>query len=1014
MNFFHSLLKTVICLITAGVIFVQDCLAQDDPTSIQAHMLFSEGFINANSPDAWSMIKYGDANVNLYTGSIGLSIPVYTYQDEDFTIPISLDYATTGYKPNVQTGILGMGWYLNVGGAITREVRGVYDEEGTTSMDIYSFKDKWEGDNFFEGADHVFPQVHGFGALYNLTNFSFDNYQLDCAYYGKAGEEYLPIYVHPNDLTYNNVYETRPDIFHFNFLGHTGSFILQPNNKVIVYESNHPAKEYSIDVTLVREGFTSFIITTGDMMRYYFTKVELAESYCPQFSSQNIRTANGWKLTKIEAPNGRTIDFIYNKSYHSFAYIPTIMDEIYNRRMVEKPNGSETDMIFGDSQQNNPTINEVETACLTSISIDGRVNIAFSYSDKKRENGLNFHPDIPQKLDRINIYNNSGNLIKTCECKYSSDNVQTCSTYDPLQPGITFLKSIFLSGEGTYNMQYNEAGLIFPPIDTYGIDWYGYYNNTVFDYNFMPSRISARANDNYLGTYRQPKLETTKYGILTDIEFPTGGSSHFEYEQNTYSTDITGFYTNKINRPAAGLRIAQIKNFDVNGEEILRRSFSYIDINNESSGQLLWRPVVYSRYISSSSGYLQIDRETISSSSDFPYSQGSHIEYLRIIEERIKPSEESNKTLTEYKYNSAWNSNCRDDIVSANAAFGISESGENEDPANWDWDYNMSSTLNPIPVIYDGQIRRALILQSRMGGKLQEKNLYKNDLYHPSIKESYEYSFYNPSEIPYFDSDCMWLGYKIQYRYSFNSPYLQKKIKSTYNDHDKITTEYTNIEIDSLGRQSKIITTDSKNKTISESYFYHPVVPSYLTEHIVERDDKVISANKYNFQTIMSPHDKYYYVPLSQENGIITPETTTADLTYYTGTTYDCYDSEGRPLQITDKSNKKICIVWGYGGLYPIAKIENMTHDVLADQYGAGGTFDGALPTNIETNLRAADNVMVTTYTYKPLVGITSMTDPSGRTTTYEYDNNGKLIHVRDDENESVKSYEYNIVSENQ
>ena len=209
-------------------------------------------------------------------------------------------------------------------------------------------------------------------------------------------------------------------------------------------------------------------------------------------------------------------------------------------------------------------------------------------------------------------------------------------------------------------------------------------------------------------------------------------------------------------------------------------------------------------------------------------------------------------------------------------------------------------------------------------------------------------------------------------------------------------------------------TIKSKNKTIAESYSYHPEVPSYLTEHIVERDDKVISANKYNFQTIMSPHDKYYYVPLSQENGIITPETTTADLTYYTGTTYDCYDSEGRPLQITDKSNKKICIVWGYGGLYPIAKIENMTHDVLADQYGAGGTFDGALPTNIETNLRAADNVMVTTYTYKPLVGITSMTDPSGRTTTYEYDNNGKLIHVRDDENESVKSYEYNIVSENQ
>ena len=141
MKHYFYLFRICICICLVLFLDAQSGHAQEEQ-SIQAHMLFSEGFISANSPDAWAMIKYGDANVNPYTGAIGLTIPVYTYQDENFTIPISFDYASTGYKPNIQSGVLGLGWYLNVGGTITREVKGIYDEEGTTSMDIYSFKDR--------------------------------------------------------------------------------------------------------------------------------------------------------------------------------------------------------------------------------------------------------------------------------------------------------------------------------------------------------------------------------------------------------------------------------------------------------------------------------------------------------------------------------------------------------------------------------------------------------------------------------------------------------------------------------------------------------------------------------------------------------------------------------------------------------------------------------------------------------------------------------------------------------
>lgn len=979
--------------------------AQDDrPTSVQTHMLFSEGFINANSPDVWSMIKYGDADVNLYTGSIGLTIPIYTYQDEDFTIPISFDYASTGYKPNIQTGVLGMGWYLNVGGAITREVKGVYDEEGTTSMDIYNFRDKNHGDNFFHDTYHPAPGVCGFGALYNCEDFTFNDYRTDYGYYGKAGEEYLPIYVKRGDNSYATCYETRPDIFHFSMPGHTGSFVLQPNKEVIVFNSNHPAKEYSFEVTLVQEGFTSFIITVGDKTKYYFTQVEKAHSGSAAYSDRGIQTANGWKLTKIEAPNGRTAEFIYGKSYLSYSYIPTIMEDKYDREMVCKPNGAEADWLFDFAEQYDPIVNDVEVWCLTSIRIAGRAEISFSYSDKKRELGVEGNIR-PQKLDAITVYNADRNRVKQCWCYYHGDNAAGSDTYNPDVDGITFLDHMALSAEGTYFFQYNDAGLTFPSLNTYAVDWYGYYNNAVSKSNFMPTRAVARTGSSYLETMRKPNNETTKYGMLTAIKYPTGGTSRFEYEQNVYGNDLTKYYTSPGNRIAAGLRVAQITNYDADDTEISRRSFSYIGENGESSGQLLWRPTVYSNYQSLSSGFSQINRETLSSSCDFPYSPGTHIEYLRVIEEQSQPSDNDRRSLIEYCYKSATDPSCQDGIGRAVTLFGVGgpEEGYTE------WRYRMEETLNPNPIV-----KPTSVLQSRMGGKLIAQTDYSNDLNHPIQTTRYEYSSYNSSLTSVWAAECMWLGYGILYQYDFGTPYINKIIKRSYSEQGEIiSTSETAVDLDEMCRTAKTVTSDSKGGTVEQRYFYHPDVPAYLTEHLVLRDEKVIGATRYNFRPVLSPQDEYFYVPASREKGKITGETTSPDLDYYTDTVYDRYDSEGRPLQITDKTGRKTCILWGYGGLYPVAKVENIDYDMLWGTYRIPFLYPGALPAAEDANLRTLDeNILVTTYTYKPLVGITEIKDPSGHTTRYVYDADGKLLQVRDSQDRVLKSHEYNIVTD--
>jgi YD repeat-containing protein len=53
---------------------------------------------------------------------------------------------------------------------------------------------------------------------------------------------------------------------------------------------------------------------------------------------------------------------------------------------------------------------------------------------------------------------------------------------------------------------------------------------------------------------------------------------------------------------------------------------------------------------------------------------------------------------------------------------------------------------------------------------------------------------------------------------------------------------------------------------------------------------------------------------------------------------------------------------------------------------------------------------MMTTYTHEPLWGVTSETDPSGRSIFFEYDNFGRLKCVKDEDGKILKDHRYNYV----
>lgn len=135
--------------------------------------------------------------------------------------------------------------------------------------------------------------------------------------------------------------------------------------------------------------------------------------------------------------------------------------------------------------------------------------------------------------------------------------------------------------------------------------------------------------------------------------------------------------------------------------------------------------------------------------------------------------------------------------------------------------------------------------------------------------------------------------------------------------------------------------------------------------------------------------------------------------------TYTKYDNKGNLLEYKINGITPVAIVWGYNQTQPIAKIEGVGYDYIKDWVlDMVQKSDQDKDTATEQTLLQAlnafrdrdelKNFQVTTYTYDPLVGVTSITTPSGITEYYKYDAANRLEKVVDADNKVLKEYKYN------
>lgn len=263
-----------------------------------------------------------------------------------------------------------------------------------------------------------------------------------------------------------------------------------------------------------------------------------------------------------------------------------------------------------------------------------------------------------------------------------------------------------------------------------------------------------------------------------------------------------------------------------------------------------------------------------------------------------------------------------------------------------------------------------------------------------------------------------------------------EKNEELFNSTTPITTKtFYKYTTTNLLSQEKMIT--SRNDTISTNYCYPSDLPFQMLSNTVHNNLFIaMVTNRFlnypieitKFKNSKVINSKVFHYGFHGNNfavdSVFTTQTSSliSDFKPYLGLEMDknyekqpsfsyLYDSHSNVIQETAKSGIKTTYLWSYDYQYPISEIKNATYDQVKTLLGvdpetiaASTTPDMSKVNGLRSSL---PNALVTTYTYKPLVGMTSMTDPRGVTTNYTYDTFNRLYLASNDDKNILSRYRY-------
>lgn len=995
------------------------------------------------SPEISSLMREVVSPVSLSSGTVSTSVPLYTLQKGEIKVPLSLNYDASGVKVDAQPSWVGQNWSLSTGGMISRIVKGVPDEAFVTEQLIL----RASGNNV---ATNNYPV----GYFYNSSGLSTANWSATSQI---------------EDWAKNYGCELEPDEFVFNFCGHSGVFYANEKGQLIVkgqkgwkiepmilrnipvydgrvaFNINNPdPRSYTYMRANMLSNITGFgrwkvsrimgfRVTDPQGVEYYFGQFEEVDNNTFNWYESNMEGIeinadffseifyeefNGWHLRKIKAPNGDEITFKYTHFWptlsltQNFSSIymsgktgsgflsssaslyragASLSGSILRPVYLSEIRTSDQLITFTSSQASdlsyNPYTIDKELVDNCNKYADRYLYVPVFYGQnpiRKWNAGGNLVEFISgsryyiaynevrrKKLDRIEVKSLISNeVVKSFDFSYnqsSSTRLQLSSLRENTLPA--------------YQFRYNTTSL--PGYLSDQHDHWGYFNNRTPVYNYGSFE-----------SYREPNASYTGAGSLTEITYPTGGVKKFVYEPHTYTKYVardkgTGNLSlaSVSQKYGGGLRIKEIQELD-NNSVLLKKSYSYSPGILNGKPEYYW--VGYTGRLTTGGTY-SMDR--FFSQSLLPVSNnpaGGSVSYTTVTEV-LQDNGKVEYTFTNH-----------DTRIDENVLASI-------DPQRTAYS----------PLTSKG-LERGMITEIKYYGEGSSTPLKRETFTYSALNGSMDYiKAVNLQRMTLFGSTTLNAIAGSAYK-NYVYPYNVTRKTEYYTHPGNLTQSFDYTFTYDNVNQIKTETKTDNLSTVSTTYKYPydystTVYQNMVTRNIISPVIETLTKNgSTEVERVNTNYGQYtatggnIYLPSSAtKTSSRSGSSITDQLTYLT------YDRKGNPVAARDIDGQLKVFIWGYNGAHVVAEITGVALSSVTDANSslsgiATTPISGALPSAAESAIRSLSGARVVTYNYKPLVGISKITDVTGRTTTYNYDSLNRLQTVVDSNGHVIEKYEYN------
>ncbi len=934
-------------------------------------------YVMPPSPTSAALGMYGEYPVTMATGTPEISIPIYEIKGRKLSLPISLSYHASGIKVDQYASWVGLGWSLNAGGVITRSVHGLPDE---------GFEGYFDWEDTVENSNRV------------CFNFQ-DNNHAD--------------YYFLEDVV-DKLYDTEPDVFFYNITGDAGKFMISQDTvrpipykpvKIIpdLQNSNNKFKIISADGTIYRFGVSL------DNEDAFETTRRFTQSLQPRYS------VSAWYLTEIiSADLSDTIFFKYVS--HDISYGSTLHQSCrYYYDFDLWPPVSQGDLSHHDGDkdyewdEDRNALYIDNSRKLAEIQFSNGKVIFHSSDDRDDLPGTN-----TKRLTSIEIFSND-NLsvpIKRFDLNYSYFDAEVSGAWeiglDAYKKKRLKLNSITEVGKPSYEFGYSSIAL--PPINSFRQDHWGFFNNETLNEGLIHK---TTFNGVVLGNAnRSPNAYYVTAGILETIQYPTGGRTEFEFEAHDYN-----FQGNLI---AGGVRIKQIRSNDgiaTNDIKIKNYDYTFPGVTN-SSGKLITHNLNYGYTIYYEEG-VELDICLINKYKCFVLnpqtfvelgsSGGSPVHYQYVTVKEGEGGTYIGKSV--YKYNAD-----PDIIMYGDDPYQCYSHDQNYLHYVNSNDWKRGKPLEEVHYDNLDNIKKRVvntyatldnyITKDIIGLKVSPRTIHINMCVIDYTYYEFGYNYMHTIT----SNKWIYLTHSSKYEYNQND---DSKYVLVYTDYDYSNDRHAQVTSETM--------TDSKNNTVEKRYYYPQDYNSNVQNFSTLISKNIISqpidVRTYNNSILVSgvqtrynndgqPTEGYKV----EGNGANIAFSASNPYTFTHKATYQYSGNNKAITQVTPVDNFNTAYLWDDSGTYVMAKVENATYNQISTLNGRVCTYSSS---SLYSSIKGyAPNAMITTYSYLPLIGLTSQTGPDGRTTYYEYDSFGRLEYIRDHNGNIIKKHEYHYANQ--